>query len=151
MVITVMASLWLVIPSNVENQSGGVVSDHIEELAVKVDLEEGIIVLSALTAAFSPFFSADIKVKEAPQRSLLHLLLDLGLGGLSPVDDELRELLERGEVKVSASVDATEICGGRVESGLHAHRREDVVELDRRAVAEQRQLEVDVDGMQGAH
>ena len=66
MAITVMASLRLVIPPNIEEQPGGVVSDHVEELAVKMDFEEGIVVLSVLPAAFSPLFSAVPEVKEAP-------------------------------------------------------------------------------------
>ena len=125
--ITVMASLWLVVPPYIENQSGGVVSDHVEELAVEVDLEEGIVVLSVLSVALPPLFSSDIEVEEAPQRPFLHFLPYLGLGGSSTVDVELRELLERGEVKVPASVDAAEICSGRIESVCHAHRRKDVV------------------------
>lgn len=62
MAISVMTSLWLVISPNIEEQPGGVVSDHVEELPIKVDLEEGIVALSA----FSPRFSADTEVEEAP-------------------------------------------------------------------------------------
>ena len=149
--ITMMAPRRLVVPPNIEDQSRRVVSHHVEELAVEVDLVEGTVALTVLSADCSPPSSDAVEVKEAPQRPPLHLLLGLGLSGVTVVNDELRELLERGEVKVSASVDAAEICGGGVERVLHPHGREDVVQFDRRAVAEERQLQVDVDGMQGAH
>ena len=149
--ITMMAPRRLVIPPNIEDQSRRVVSDHVEELAVEVDLEEGTVALSVLSAACSPSSSAAVEVKEAPQRPPLHLMLGPILGGLSAVNDELRELLERGEVEVPASVDAAEIGGGGVERVLHTHGCEDVVQFDRRAMAEERQLKVNVDGMQGAH
>ena len=49
--IAMMAPRRLVVPPNIEDQSRRVVSHHVEELAVEVDLVEGTVALTVLSAA----------------------------------------------------------------------------------------------------
>ncbi len=169
MPMLISMSLRLVVPPNEKHQAGGVVTQNIEELSVKVKpilwfvvgaitvtgvgmrmvvvMMMILILLSVLS-----FPASRRRSKETPgaaprtrPRTSLFRLNELHI---SSVDCELRELLERGEEEVAAAVDATKICRLLVEGTAHSHLDEGVLQLDRRPVSEHGQFQVRLQGLE---